>query len=152
MQDLSLTGTALAQFQCLSYSRRMNSLYQHLSPIGATSRSQYWMITFGCVVFSYAIVYAHKWISDWPIIALFLTIGLYSTVQTIRRFHDAGWSRWWAALVFFPFNITIYGPKDFDLQFLEVHSVDIASFIRATPLIWGLALPSTATISAEADA
>jgi uncharacterized membrane protein YhaH (DUF805 family) len=62
-------------------------------------------------------------------------------LQTVRRLHDGGFSRWWAVLLAFPFSITIdlasvqIGP--FDVQLF-----DITDFIRYVPLVLALVVPS----------
>jgi uncharacterized membrane protein YhaH (DUF805 family) len=85
---------------------------------------------------------------DVPVaVALIVVIQLIGLIATVRRLHDAGWSRWWLALYLFPMTIT------WDLMHIQLGSsawsvVDVSAAIRSIPVIIGLLAPSRIAVDA----
>jgi uncharacterized membrane protein YhaH (DUF805 family) len=108
-----------------------------LSPWGRTSREHYWaaLIIIGCGVTGiWAIGNALG--SAPPLLLLALLVTIYA-VATVRRLHDAGFSRWWAVLCLFPMSIT------WDLFEVQMGTstwqfVDLSTAIKLIPALIGL--------------
>jgi len=72
-----------------------------------------------------------------PSFLLLVLLQIIYTVITVRRLHDAGFSRWWVALCLFPMSIT------WDLFEIQVGTstlqfVDFSNAIRSIPMLIGL--------------
>jgi uncharacterized membrane protein YhaH (DUF805 family) len=108
-----------------------------LSPWGRTSREHYWitLIILGCSVAGiWAIGSA---LGSAPSLLLLALLEIIYTVATVRRLHDAGFSRWWAVLYLFPMSIT------WDLFEVQVgmstwQFVDLSTAIKLIPALVGL--------------
>ena len=116
---------------------RFQSLF---SPWGRTSRSHYWLI-----ILASALVLVGTWSAKNEVGAAVavavIVVQLVGLIATVRRLHDAGWSRWWLALYLFPMTIT------WDLMHVQLGSstwsvVDVSAAIRLIPVIIGLLAPS----------
>ena len=108
-----------------------------LSPWGRTSREHYWiaLMFLACSVSAgWAMGSA---VGSVPLRLLFVLLGIVYTVVTVRRLHDAGFSRWWAALYLFPASIT------WDLFQVQVGTstwefVDLSTVIKFIPMLIGV--------------
>ena len=108
-----------------------------LSPWGHTSREHYWivLIILGCIVVGmWAIGSA---LGSVPSLLLLALLVIIYTVATVRRLHDAGFSRWWAVLCLFPMSIT------WELFEIQVGTstwqfVDLSTTIKLIPALIGL--------------
>ena len=108
-----------------------------LSLWGRTSREHYWiaLTILGCIVAGiWAIGNKLGFAPSFLLLALLVMI--YAMV-TVRRLHDAGFSRWWAVLCLFPMSIT------FDLFEIQVAAstwqfVDLSTVIKLIPAMIGL--------------
>jgi uncharacterized membrane protein YhaH (DUF805 family) len=107
------------------------------SPWGRTSRSHYWLIVGLTAILFFGAISAQKMVGTTAIVAPIIAAGVIVTIATIRRLHDAGWSRWWAMLYLFPMKITV------DLFTVHVgssawHFLDVQSAITQLPVLIGL--------------
>jgi uncharacterized membrane protein YhaH (DUF805 family) len=104
---------------------------------GRTSREHYWiaLIILGCGVAGiWAIGSA---IGSMPARLLLALLLIIYTVATVRRLHDAGFSRWWALLCLFPMSIT------WELLVIQVGTstwqfIDLSTAIKLIPALIGL--------------
>jgi uncharacterized membrane protein YhaH (DUF805 family) len=109
---------------------------QILLPWGRTSREHYWiaLIIFGCIVAGIWAIGSK--LGSVPSFLLLALLVMIYTMATVRRLHDAGFSRWWAVLCLFPMSIT------FDLFEIQVAAstwqfVDLATAIKLIPALIG---------------
>ena len=107
------------------------------SPWGRTNRTHYWLIVGFTAILFFGAISAQKTVGTGAIVAPIIAAGVIVTIATIRRLHDAGWSRWWAMVYLFPMKITV------DLFTVHVgssdwHFLDVQSAIRQLPVLIGL--------------
>lgn len=80
-------------------------------------------------------------------VAVIVAVQLVGLLATLRRLHDAGWSRWWLLLYLFPMSITLdliqftFGSATWTL-------VDLSAAIRLIPVVIGLLAPTMDTVDA----
>lgn len=110
---------------------------KHFSPWGRTSRSHYWLAVLLYGAGTLATLTAKDAVG--PIFSLLVVVALdlIVSVATLRRLHDAGWSRWWALFCLFPAIIT------WDLLTVRLgastwHFIEISMVIRLFPVLVGL--------------
>ena len=118
------------------------------SPWGRTSRSYYWLIVGLTALLFFGAIGAQNTVGTAIILVPIIAAGVIVTIATIRRLHDAGWSRWWAILYLFPMKIT------FDLFTVHIgssawHFVDVQSAITQLPVLIGLFASSQSTFDDE---
>lgn len=108
-----------------------------LSPWGRTSREHYWiaLIILGCGV-------AGIWamgsaLGSAPSLLLLTVLVITYTVATVRRLHDAGFSRWWAVLCLFPMSIT-WALFEIQVGTSTWQFVDLSTAIKLIPALIGL--------------
>ncbi|WP_428681714.1 DUF805 domain-containing protein [Sphingopyxis sp.] len=108
-----------------------------LSPWGRTSREHYWitLIILGCGV---ACIWAiGSALGALPSLFLRALVVMIYTVATMRRLHDAGFARWWAALCFFPMSIT-WNLFEVQVGMSTWQFVDLSTAIKLIPALIGL--------------
>lgn len=91
----------------MRYDTQMRDLLTQLSPWGRSTKSHYWLIILAVALVSVAAMSAKDIIGVPAVVAVGVAAELIVFVATIRRLHDAGRSRWWAILFFFPMDITV---------------------------------------------
>jgi len=125
----------------------MRILKDLFAPKGTTSRKAYWGWLLSLPV-SVVAVDALAQRVDLPtgfLDVFYVALIACLVLQTVRRLHDAGLSRWWAVLLAFPFSVN----ADLDLVQPEFFDVtldfgNLGNLIKSVPLILGLALPAAA--------
>lgn len=154
----------------MRYGSQMRDLLSRLSPWGRTTKGPYWLIMLACVLLSLAAISTKDMIGTAAAVATAVAAELVVLVATIRRLHDAGRSRWWAILFFFPMDITVdllrvhvsAGTWEV-LNFFPIHVgeanwslIDVRTLITLIPVIIGLlassrpASPQTTTTETSA--
>ena len=125
----------------------MRILKDLLAPRGTTSRRAYWGWSLGSLV-SVVLVDTLAQRVDLPtgfLDVFYVALIACLVLQTVRRLHDAGLSRWWAVLLAFPFSVNadldLVQPEFFDVT---VDFGNLGNLIRSIPIILGLALPMAA--------
>ncbi len=81
-------------------------------------------------------------------VSVLIALQLALALLTLRRLHDAGYSRWWALLALFPINFDL---DVFHVRFgvSEWQFFDVSMLIRSIPVIIGLLTPTAARAIAE---
>lgn len=137
---LALAGAASDRLRTSAdwpYEGAMKRIATWASPWGRTTRAQYWLVS-AVLAFGFAVIWANRdALGLVPSAVQLVAINLFYAVTTVRRLHDAGFSRWWAALCLFPMSITL------DLFQMRVGGstvqfVDISTVIRMIPMLIGL--------------
>lgn len=115
---------------------------------GRAARREYWA-TLGALVVGIIAAWALGDVaSGMPSTAIMLFVIAVHALQTVRRLHDAGYSRWWAVLLAFPFSVTI-DPAGFTIHAFKIQFIDISQLIRSVPFVLGLVAPSNAVLRDE---
>ena len=112
-----------------------------ISSAGRATRAEYWLTLAG---FFAAWVAAWEMAHSWSVVAAYALLGCAAAVlilQTVRRLHDAGLSRWWAALLLFPVTITLDAGL-LQVGVVELKVFDLSQLIRNAPILLGAILPS----------
>ncbi len=124
----------------------MRDFVTKFSPWGRTSRSHYWLIILAWALLLLAILRAKDVVGPVVCVVATLAMELVVLVATIRRLHDAGRSRWWVLLYWFPMTIT------WDLFRVQVGAstwqfLDVSAAITLIPILIGLlAAPRSGTV------
>ena len=128
----------------------MQTVINLLSPAGRTSRTTYWWSTVSFVLFILLAGFSRTMFSQWVMTVVFAFTAAIFLSLTIRRLHDAGWSRWWILLGFIPFSI-FTGFEPIQMIGFSVVLPDFSQLFRYAPFVLALALPS-AEIESEQEA
>ncbi len=108
---------------------------------GRTSRQVYWLVVALAFV-AWLVAFAiQDFFGGAVSIAIILFFGAVFLLHTIRRLHDAGISRWWALLMFFPFAIT-FNAAWLKIGSIDLHLFDLSYLIRSAPILVAIILPS----------
>ena len=127
----------------------MHTVLELFSPSGRTLRVTYWWLTVLFVAFIIAMGASRASFSQWTMTVVFAVTAAIFLSLTIRRLHDAGWSRWWILLGFIPFSI-FTGFEPIQMVGFSVVLPDFSQLFRYAPFILALALPS-AEIESEQE-
>ena len=92
-----------------------------------------------------------------PSLAIAFGTSIVLTLHTFRRIHDAGHSRWWATLIFFPLSINYHiADSEIVLDFgrlsvfiFKSNQLDVAELIKLIPCIMAAVLPSAEPITSD---
>lgn len=119
----------------------MQTIIETLRPDGKTTRKSYWgFIAVFSLLLGAALV-GKSLLPNWLILGVIASIVLTCVLLTVRRLHDAGWSRWWVALILTPVSINI-GIEPIQLYGLSFGFTDVSEVISNAPFVLAFALPS----------
>lgn len=129
----------------MGYDGQMSSFRSLFSLWGRTSRSHYWLIVLALVLGLIGMLTAKNEIAAPVAVAVIVIVQLVGLIATVRRLHDAEWSRWWLALYLIPMTIT------WDLMHVQLGSstwsaLDVSAAIRLIPVVIGLLAPSRVSL------
>jgi uncharacterized membrane protein YhaH (DUF805 family) len=101
-----------------------------LSPWERTSQGDYWLLLTCLAACAFCLMKLTDHLASWISIAILVALQAMLGLATLRRIHDAGWSRWWILLFLFPATMTLgvgFG-----------HVLDITAILRSIPVLIGL--------------
>jgi uncharacterized membrane protein YhaH (DUF805 family) len=121
---------------------------QQLKPFGLTSRRDYWLAAVPVMAVAGLIVALRDFLPASAMVSVLIALQLALAVLTLRRLHDAGYSRWWALLALFPIGIDM---DVFHVRFgmSEWHFFDVSMLIRYIPVIIAMIAPTAVRAIAE---
>ena len=127
----------------------MSAVVSFLTPKGRTTRGEYWLIVVAFIV---------VWLLAWSIeeilqgrasFVIIISALLMLIIHTVRRLHDARFSRWWAAMMFFPISISFFFPASISIELSSLHvsdfefkRFDFAYLLRSIPFLLAGTQPS----------
>lgn len=128
-------------------SRWEDAILSHIDPRGRTSRPQFWIAT-AIAAAAWLVAYAVRDLTGGVISAsIFVCVVLALLFVMARRLYDAGISRYWALLAFFPFSVT-WDLGWLNIGFINVYFVDLGDLIRNAPFVFGLMAPTSSNVEA----